>query len=130
MAFSITRVFTGSVAILAIGLGILGPIAIMLIPKSDDRGCSNVEYQIQEAAKCAAFPHLWKRWEEIAKAYGRGEFSCPSDVDRGVSLGLSKTELRNIGLWMHQNDSNLRAYWHKKHGVEFCKEAELRGWLR
>ena len=55
MAFSITRVFTGSAAILAIGLGILGPLAIMLIPKSDDRGCSNVEYQIQEAATCATF---------------------------------------------------------------------------
>ena len=129
-------------AILAIGIGIgvLGPLVEMLIPKYDDRGCSTVAYQIQEAANCAAFPHSWKRLEEIAKLYDRGEFSCPTDVERGVSLGLSLRELRKIGQWIHQNkplDRNdittyghVYDYWLEVRGVKFCTDAEFRGWLR
>ena len=102
--FSFRRVSTGVAATLAIGLGVgvLGPLIAMLIPKYDDRGCSQVAHQIHAAASCAAFPELWKRWEEIAKVYGE-EFSCPTDLERAVGLGLSISELRKIGRWTAQN---------------------------
>lgn len=120
---------------LALGVPVFLVLVVLLFTRTDDRGCSNVEFTIQNASKCAALPHMWAEWSRLDQIYGTSGLggasaeTCPTLLATARRLGVSRSDLLLIWDWTESKKGGIPTYWKRQLGIEFCTDADRRGWL-
>lgn len=115
--------------------GLILLTALLFFP-GDDRGCSNIEFKIQEASRCVAFPYMWSEWSRLKNLYGTADFggasseTCPKLIENVTRLGIATNQLKDIGHWTDSNNGGPRMYWKRQLGLDFCADADTRKWLQ
>lgn len=118
------------VLVMAVVLGTLGGSLLrVLFPAIvQDQACSNAEWIVQEATRCAYYPNMWNRWSEIEKLYANypsphrsaNAENCPGLIADARKFGLRSRELYAIGQWTAEHRKAVLGYWREVKGYEFC----------
>ncbi len=99
--------------------------------------CSQLEWEVQNAAQCLANPRMWSEWSKINEAYGVdktknvGEIGCPIFISKMKTYGFMSEDSALLDYFVktYGKTGGIKHRFKKETGQDFCKVAEEKGWL-
>lgn len=122
-----------------LGLVCIGPVtfrALKLVIPSDPESkvCAQIEFLVQEASQCVAYPASWNAWSKSKESYGLAEgagladaSNCDAYIEKAVTIGISYEQLEMAGNWM-RHEHSVRTLWNDVLEYDFCEYADDVGW--